>query len=237
MAFDVLAAVCGWGIKTTAEGILKALTPSELSSRLKATTESWAKSLPPGFEVDPSAVFGLGDLEAGHARKVISDRITDGRLPTREEWFEALMERWTAAGNGPDMQPFFNRPANEVSPHLVALAGRLAEVCQTDERMFRGAVLRFEEWRRAEAAAAHAPMSRHAVLFINDVIEPANYSRSYEIDFHAHNPTADEILIGRMRIEIQEVPRYTCTGLSHQERPFAVSAFRRTLFLTALRLN
>jgi hypothetical protein len=205
MAFDILAAVLGWGFKTTADGILKALTPSELSSRLKATTESWTRSLPPGFEIDPSAVFSLRDREAGQARKLISQRITDGRLPTGNEWFDALMERWMAAGKGPDMQPFFNRPANEVSPHLLTLAERLAEVCQTDERMFRGAVLRFEEWRRAEAAAAHATTSQHAALFINDVIEPSNYSTSYEIDFHAHNPTADEMVIGRMRIEVQEV--------------------------------
>jgi hypothetical protein len=202
MAFGLLETVLEWGAKTGLEAVLKALTPTELSSRLAATTKSWVESLPPGFEVDPSAVLRLRDIGVGPARRLVSQRMTDGRLPTQDEWLDALTEWWNAADKGADMQPFFRQPENEVSPHLRNLAARLTDVCESDKQLCLGVFTRAAEWQLA-ATARGDPERLNGWLFINEVIEPPSYSTAYEIDFHAHNPTADEVLINRMRIEVQ----------------------------------
>jgi hypothetical protein len=59
MVFGLLETVLEWGAKAGIEAVQKALTPSELSARLKATIKSRVDSLPPGFELDPSAVLRL----------------------------------------------------------------------------------------------------------------------------------------------------------------------------------
>jgi len=206
MAFDIIAWALGWGAAKLADGLVKALTPSDLAVRLQATVESWANALPAGYEIDPGAVFRLNDPDAGDARKLLSKRITDGQLPTKDEWFAALMERWTAVDRANGLQPFFNQPATEASRHLQELAERLSAVCRGDERMFRSAVLRYEEWKHVgRNLSRNEPVQKHAVLFVSDVIEPRNYNRDYVVDFHIHNPTEAELLIGRLRIEIKDI--------------------------------
>lgn len=198
-----LETVLEWGAKAGLEAVQKSLTPSELSSRLKATIKSWVDALPPGFEVDPGAVLHLRDIDAGPARKLISQRMTDGRLPTPTEWLDAVTEWWNAADKGVDMQPFFRLSEQDASPHLRDLAGRLYDVCQSDKQMCLGVFARAAEWQRLENTRGDLDCP-NARLFINEVIEPPNYRESYEIDFHAHNPTADEVLINRLRIEVRE---------------------------------
>ena len=127
-----------------------------------------------------------------------------GGLPTEDEWFKALMEWWTTTPKGADMQVLFNKPIEQVSPQLAVLAGRLNEVCRTDEKMALGAFLRFQEWQRTEVAGRAKGALKHAALFVDDVTEPANYNYNYEVEFHAHNSTQDKMLINRMRIEVIE---------------------------------
>ncbi|MCP3381238.1 hypothetical protein NLM31_12895 [Bradyrhizobium sp. CCGUVB4N] len=203
MTFGLLETVLEWGAKKGLEGVLKSLTPSELSSRLKSTIKSWVESLPPDFDIEPDAVLRLRDISAGPARKLISQRMTDGRLPTRDEWLDAVTEWWNAADKGADMQPFFRLSDSDVLPHLRDLAARLNDVCQTDKQMCLGVFVRAAEWRQLEDYRNTSDQP-NALLFINEVIEPPNYKESYEIDFHAHNPTQDEVLINRLRIEVQE---------------------------------
>jgi hypothetical protein len=203
MTFGLLETVLEWGAKKGLEGVLKSLTPSELTSRLKATIKSWVESLPSGFDIEPDAVLRLRDISAGPARKLISQRMTDGRLPTQAEWLDAITEWWNAADKGADMQPFFRLTESDVAPHLRDLAVRLNDVCQTDKQMCLGVFVRASEWRQLEDTRGDLEQP-NARLYINDVIEPPNYAEYYEIDFHAHNPIHDELLINRMRIEVQQ---------------------------------
>lgn len=204
MAFGLLETVLEWGAKTGLEAVLKSLTPSELSSRLKAPIKSWVESLPSGFDIDPGAVLRLRDISAGPARKLISQRMTDGRLPTQEEWLDAVTEWWNAADKGSDMQPFFRLTEPDVAPHLRDLATRLNDVCQTDKQMCLGVFVRAAEWRQLEDTRSDLEQP-NVRLFINEIIEPPNYAEYYVIDFHAYNSTQDEVLVNRMRIEVQEV--------------------------------
>jgi hypothetical protein len=99
--------------------------------------------------------------------------------------------------------------------------------------MYRTAVAglseRIKGWQEVERLAARkgAP-GDHIVLFVNELIEPPNYSEAYEIGFHAHNPSSAEMMIGKLAVEVLEVKsidrhRITTPGAPVVEHPFDVS--------------
>jgi hypothetical protein len=207
----MMAWALGWALGKTANGIVKALTPSELSSRLQATIGDWARSLPEDCAVDPEAIFRRNDPQSGKALRLLSSRLTDGRIPAPDEWHDALLERWKSlAGPGDDLQLFFRLPEGDASRHLYDLAERLTTVCSGDEQMYRTAVAglseRIKGWQDFEGLAARKRvLGDHVVLLVNELIEPPNYSEAYEIGFHVHNPSSAEMIIGQLAVEVLEV--------------------------------
>jgi hypothetical protein len=207
MPFDLLGSLLGWGVKAGADGILRALAPSELSSRMRKTIADWAKSLPDGYELQPEAILQLAGPEAGPAQQQLRAKLLDACLPTADEWHSALIERWkTIAGKG-GSQNFFLRSEQEASRHLRELALRLTEVCQSDSRIFlntfAGAMSMFKEWQESERRINDIH-TEHASLIINDLEEPPDYSASYTVGFYVHNSTRSELLIDRLRAEVCE---------------------------------
>jgi hypothetical protein len=196
MAFDVVSWALGWGLGKIFEKAIKLLTPSELSTRLTKSIQSWADSLPEESFVDPAAIFVANEPEVGPARRLLFQRLTDSRIPSREEWHKALVERWAAVRErGGDLHAFFHLPETKASDHLSTLAERLETVCLGDEQMFRtataGLAIRIADWQQTSP-----------VMFVSEIREPERYDAAYSISFYFHNASSEPLMVHGLSAEI-----------------------------------
>ena len=95
---------------------------------LYRAAEQWASALPSELEVKGGALATLldppTDQPAGPVTTALRERTQRNEIPSRNEWTEALLERWKQVGAelGNEATSFFSAPQSVVRPHLEALA-------------------------------------------------------------------------------------------------------------------
>lgn len=142
LKFDFLS----WVLGQTLSRSLSSITEKTLSGELNRAVDDWASSLPPEFNVHPSAIFrdpSCADLEGRPALAALRQMISGGRVPSVHRWTAALLERWSevASRGGPDLQAIFQRDEESVVPLIEDLAQRLHGVCASQESLFRRSVI------------------------------------------------------------------------------------------------
>ncbi|MBI1904375.1 MAG: hypothetical protein HYS13_25040 [Planctomycetia bacterium] len=129
----------------TSAVVSKLLTP-DLQARLHKTCEGWRSELPEGELLNIEAIFPrkIADLtslppEPGQLLR----KLQEWRLPTADEWLEALIAQWKWVGKTVgEPQPFFLRNEDDARASLHDLAERLEIECLKDKERFQVESLR-----------------------------------------------------------------------------------------------
>lgn len=119
------------------ESYFKGLAPD-----LAKTAQSWEKKLPDALHFNIDALFSQvssgDDGDNFPKRKALADTLRQLRIPSREVWYDALVERWwELRDNGEENRPFFLQPPEEAEKHLRLLASQLEVICTKNKDLFQ----------------------------------------------------------------------------------------------------
>jgi transcription elongation GreA/GreB family factor len=133
VAFDGLSIILGWLVKRSADTALQAALKQTLARRLQASADAWRKSLPrelKGHELWPEALLNLADsdINPNSARTALRAALAE-RVPTEQEWFDALMERWRELHAQDGGAEFFAQDEECAGSHLRGLARGMQRCC------------------------------------------------------------------------------------------------------------
>lgn len=116
-----------------------------LEDRLLATMRKWADKVTAVYsDIEPdNLAVGFFSAEfpdmPSPERDRLRDTIAAGALPTEDDWYAALVERWQQVNqrNRGESNSFFCADSKEAAPLLHELADGLHKTCAQDERLFR----------------------------------------------------------------------------------------------------
>ena len=142
MPFDPISWALGFALSKAAQKGLDAAFPHSLREALEDEVEAWARSASRVGELYPQALFlptrELDENEAvGPGLATLRERLLALEVPSEDEWFAALRERWLSVRTqyAPDVQPFFLAPESEVTSLLRDLAVRLRRRASQDTKV------------------------------------------------------------------------------------------------------
>lgn len=145
MAVDPISWAVNYGLTTLARGTFDAAFKS-LSAKLENTVSSWSNELPTDVHFNAEALFddlrSSYDLTDFPARAALRREFEASRIPTKDIWLQALLERWQLVSRKDDVQPFFKQPIDVAEPQLRMLSERLETVCAQSAELFQATIYR-----------------------------------------------------------------------------------------------
>ena len=120
----------------------------DLSIDLQREAKEWGTQLPHDLGADLEARSVLGPMfqiertleEYGDAQQRLAAKLQEPAVPSTEEWFNALIERWDEVRHSlsaAEAHPFFTQKNELAEEQLRDLAERFHRVCEQSEEHFR----------------------------------------------------------------------------------------------------
>lgn len=127
------------------------LKDDPLIGELRQEAKEWADHLPDDLGEDLDARSVLGQMfqaeqapdEYGDAQQRLSATLRQPEVPSTDEWFDALIERWDEVRHSlsvAEAHPFFTEDKELAEEQLHDLAERLHRVCQQSDEHFRNTI-------------------------------------------------------------------------------------------------
>ncbi len=148
MAFDPLSWAFGFTATRFALNLGDCLFRSDFRTRLHSAAREWSEKLPSSVVTPPESVFtelpgSLDDYELPARAHLQSVLINKRRVPSKEEWLDALMENWHRKREvlGSDANVFFQQSEESAREYLADLAEMMFRVCVQDTGLFQSSAL------------------------------------------------------------------------------------------------
>jgi len=145
VVFDPLTWATSFFLNTAGKGLVDKHL-KDLSSELGNTVNTWEADLPDDLHFNVEALFnhvssGV-DLDNFPARQVLNDTFKQSHIPSKDIWFNALIERWCQVReNIDDAHPFFLQPQDDAENYFRLLSDKLELVCNKNKDLFQVTVI------------------------------------------------------------------------------------------------
>lgn len=147
MPFDIIAWGLGYGLTMIGNNVIQKLVPSKLQIRIKQEARDWCNTLPPeASDIVPEALLEKLFSQSSEAvtqeefphRVALGNQLRAYKVPTREQWCAALIERWEEVRSqlGDDAQQFFLLEQTVAESLLDQLAERLERAYLMEPNFF-----------------------------------------------------------------------------------------------------
>lgn len=178
MTTGIEAWLFGYAGGKIANAIMSMFKEDKFIKGLHDAINKWTSTLPKDAHLDASIVLFpnhiLNDgLEDRPALNKIHDQFNNARIPTIEEWHSSLIEQYKHVKKTKEnLQDFFIIPEEQASQHLLNLAKSLRKVCEQNDNLFKGEVIKLLleiiKTQSADIIATDAPQEltedQHALL-------------------------------------------------------------------------
>lgn len=172
----MLSFLIDWAFGRALDKGLDVIGRNSLAEELTREAEAWASQLSDAYRgLEPRSLVGtfISHHPAGGvavpARNALKEEIDRMQVPAREQWFAALMERWTQVRDDLEVEeahPFFRLDQDIAKGLLHALAERLYLVCARNEDLFRSTMIALIEEIRSNQA--HPPGTPFYVPYLRN---------------------------------------------------------------------
>ncbi len=143
----ILKYLLGQGLTGAIKKISQMMEGDELKRRLADTVSEWARETSEKVYINPHALYPLQDelsdiAELPRVNELFAS-ITHVKIPSSSQWDAALLELWNYRKQhlGDEAAPFFKLDESEARPLLRSLAEKLNQVCNSDQHLFRNALV------------------------------------------------------------------------------------------------
>lgn len=143
----ILKYLLGLGLTGAIKKISQMLGGDELKRRLADTVSEWARETSEKVYINPHALYPLQDELSDIAElpriNELFTSISLVKIPSSNQWYEALLELWNYRKQhlGDQAAPFFQLDESEAKPLLRSLAQKLNQVSNSDQHLFRNALV------------------------------------------------------------------------------------------------